>query len=118
MGAALCHFEFMTDDPRKCKAFYQKVFGWEYDDDAMADYTLVKTGQEPGGGIMKRPPEAPQAALNVYFMVDDIEATLAKVGKAGGQTVVPKTEIPNVGHFAFFTDLEGVIVGVYQQKAS
>ena len=114
MGAALCHFEFMSDDPARCKAFYADVFGWEYDDKSMPDYTLVKTGEEPDGGVMKRPAEAPAPALNVYFMVDDIEATLGKVRQGGGGVIVPKTPIPNVGAFAMFSDPEGIVVGVFQ----
>lgn len=114
MGAPLCHFEFMSDDPNRCKAFYADVFGWEYDDQSMPDYTLVKTGAEPGGGVLQRPAEAPCASLNVYFMVDNIDGTLRKVEQAGGQTIVPKTPIPNVGAFAMFTDPEGIVVGIFQ----
>ena len=115
MGAPLCHFEFMSNDPDKCRAFYAEVFGWEYDDTSMQGYTMVKTGQEPDGGVMKRPAEAPAPALNVYFMVDDIEATLNKAGQGGGCVIVPKTPIPNVGAFAMFSDPEGICVGIFQQ---
>ncbi|MCK4660430.1 MAG: VOC family protein [Phycisphaerae bacterium] len=114
MGDPLCHFEFMSDDPAKSKAFYTEVFGWKYDETSMPDYTLIKTGKEPGGGLMKRPAEAPQAALNVYFMVSDIEATLGKVQQGGGQVIVPNTPIPNVGSFAMFADPEGIVVGIFQ----
>ena len=115
MGAPLCHFEFTSDDPAGCKAFYAGVFGWEYDDNSMPDYTLVKTGSEPDGGLMKRPAEAPTPALTVYFMVDDIEATLGKVREGGGCVIVPKTPIPNVGAFAVFSDPEGIVVGIFQK---
>ena len=104
----------MTDDPEKCKAFYAKVFGWEYDDTSMSGYTMIKTGKEPEGGLMQRPPEAPHAALSVYFQVDDIESILGKVTEGGGNVIVPKTPIPNVGHFAMFVDPEGIPVGIFQ----
>jgi uncharacterized protein len=64
--------------------------------------------------MMQRPPQAPHVAMNVYFMVDDIEITLGKVAKAGGNVIVPKTPIPNVGSFAMFADPEGIVVGVFQ----
>ncbi len=114
MGAPLCHFEFMTDKPEECKAFYARVFDWKFDDSSMPGYTLVKTGSEPGGGLMERPPEAPGVSLNLYFQVDDIEATLATVSETGGKVVVPKTPIPNVGAYAFFLDPEGIGVGIFQ----
>ena len=115
MSAPLCHFEFMTDAPDKCKAFYADVFGWEYDDSAMEGYSLVKTEGPPSGGVMQRPPEAPVAALNVYFQVDDIDATLAKAKAAGGTIILPKTPIPNVGSYAMFIDTEGLCVGIFQE---
>ena len=114
MGAPLCHFEFMTDNPEKCKAFYTKVLGWEFVDCGMPGYTMVRTGGKPEGGMMQRPPQAPHPALNVYFMVDDIEAVLDKVTKSGGTVIVPKTPIPNLGSFAIFADPEGIVVGVFK----
>jgi uncharacterized protein len=114
MGAPLCHFELMTDNPEECKAFYTKVLGWEFADCGMPGYTMIHTGQQPDGGMMERPAQAPRAALNVYFMVEDIAATLSKVEKAGGRVIVPKTPIPNVGSFAMIADPEGIVVGIFQ----
>lgn len=114
MPNPLCHFEFMTDDPEKCKGFYKTVFNWEFDDSSMPGYTLIKTGSEPGGGLMKRPPDSPGPCYMTYFLVDDLDATLEKVNKTGGTTVVPKTPIPNVGHFAVFSDPEGIMLGLFK----
>ena len=114
MSNPLCHFELMTGDPSKCKAFYGAVFGWQFDDESMPGYTLVQTGHEPTGAIFQKPPEAPGVCVNVYFQVDNIEATLEKVGQGDGRVLVPKTEIPNVGHFAMFTDPEGIVIGIMQ----
>jgi predicted enzyme related to lactoylglutathione lyase len=63
---------------------------------------------------MQRPQEVPGPCLNVYFDVPDIDTTMAKVTEHGGNVLVPKTEIPNVGHFAFFMDPEGIPVGLFQ----
>ena len=114
MPNPVCHFEFMTADPNRCKAFYGKVFDWKFDDKSMPGYTLIDAGAEPSGGLFLKPADAPGPCLNVYFHVDDIEATLAKAKGEGASVLVPKTPIPNVGHFAMFTDPEGVAVGVLQ----
>ncbi|HUU83669.1 MAG TPA: VOC family protein [Phycisphaerae bacterium] len=114
MGSPLCHFEFMSNDPDKCRSFYGNVFGWEYDDKSMPGYTLIKTDREPGGGLMKCPEEAPGPVLSVYFDVPDIDAALAKVTEGGGTVVVPKTPIPDVGSYAMFTDPEGICVGLFE----
>lgn len=112
MPNPLCHFELMTDDVARCKAFYGAVFDWKFDDEAMPGYTIVQTGQDPGGGVFARPQEAPHACLNVYFTVGDIDKTLAKAVELGGKVLVPKTPIPGVGHFALFADPEGIVIGI------
>ena len=114
MANPLCHFELMTDDPEKCKAFYREVFDWRFDDQSMPGYTLINTGTEPTGGVFPRPAEAPAVCASIYFRVDDIDATIAKAIENGGAVIVPKTAIPNVGHFAMFTDPEGIVIGIMQ----
>lgn len=117
MPSPLCHFELMTADPPRCKAFYGSVFGWQFDDESMPGYTLINPGAEPNGGIMKRPAAAPAAALHAYFLVDNISATLVKAAGAGGSVVVQPTDIPNVGTFAMIADPEGIVVGLLKPKA-
>ena len=114
MPNPLCHFELMTNDLQKCKAFYGQVFDWQFDDSSMPGYTLINAGAEPSGGVFPKPPEAPCPCLNVYFQVNDVDATLAKATEHGGSVIVPKSPIPNVGEFAIFADPEGVVVGVFK----
>ncbi len=114
MPSPLSHFELMTNNPETCKAFYGKVFDWQFDDKTMPGYSLVNTGGEPSGGVFKKPETAPGVCVNVYFHVDDINSTLAKVGEHGGTVLVPKTAIPGVGHFAMFSDPEGIPIGIMQ----
>ena len=118
MANPLCHFEFMTDDEEKCKAFYGAVFDWSFDNSSMPGYTLIQTGSQPGGGVMKRPAEAPEPAFNAYFLVDDMDATLAKIAEAGGTIVVPKTPIPKVGYYAIFLDPEHICLGLFQSEGN
>ena len=114
MPNPLCHFELMTNDPEKCKAFYGGVFDWQFDDQSMPGYTLVNTGAEPTGGIFSKPPEAPSPCLNVYFQINDIDATLAKATERGATVIVPKSPIPNIGEFAIFADPEGIPIGLFK----
>lgn len=117
MSNPLCHFEFMTNDPAKCRAFYGQVFDWQFDDKAMPGYTLVRPGSEPHGGIFQKPPDAPCPCLNVYFNVENIDAALNKAVELGAKVLVTKTPIPHVGHFAMFADPEGIVVGLLQSAS-
>lgn len=114
MPNTLCHFEFMTGDAARSKAFYANVFGWHYDDTSMPGYTLIDAGHEPTGGMFAKPAEVPAPCINVYFKVESIDHTLETAAKNGGKVLVPKSPIPGVGHFAMFTDPDGISIGIMQ----
>jgi predicted enzyme related to lactoylglutathione lyase len=110
----LCHFEFLCKNPGKLKAFYSRVFEWTFRASGMEGYTLIDAGQQPGGGMIEKSAEAPASSLNVYFLVDSVDATLARAQRAGGKILVPKTPIGDVGAFGLFSDPEGIVVGIYE----
>lgn len=114
MASALCHFELMTADPAKCRSFYGELFRWQFDDASMPGYTLIHPGVEPSGGLFEKPAAAPGPCMNVYFHVEDMDAALAKAAQLGGTVLVPKTDVPGVGHFAMITDPEGITFGIMQ----
>lgn len=113
MANHLCHFEFQASDVAKMQEFYSKVFDWKFED-AMEGYTMIKTGKEPDGGLMAVPEGAPGPSLQAYFMVDSADETLEKVKKAGGQVLVPKTPVHDMGFFAFFMGPDNVGVGIWE----
>jgi len=114
MANTICHFELVTDDPTRCQKFYGSIFDWKFNNEGMPGYTMVDTGAQPGAGIFARPKEVPSPAMNVYILVDRIEETLEKVRKAGGTVINEKTPIPGIGHWAMFTDLDGICVGIFE----
>lgn len=111
----LCHFEFMVSDVEKAKRFYTTIFDWKLDENTMSGYTMIDAGVAPGGGIVKKPDDAPTYAMSIYFCVDSIDETLKKIEAAGGTVEVPKTEIP-VGFWALFLDPDGIPVGLFEGK--
>jgi predicted enzyme related to lactoylglutathione lyase len=114
MGNPIIHWELIVGDMQRAKAFYTQVFDWTIDDSGMPGYGMISTGSDPGGGMMARPESAPASALNTYFGVDDIEATLAKALAAGATLLVPKTPIPGMGAWAMFADPDGIPIGLFQ----
>jgi len=116
VGNPIVHWELMVSDTAKAKAFYSSVFDWEWDEATFPGYQGIRTGTEPPGGMMARPEMVPMSALNTYFGVDDIEATLAKATKAGATVVAPKTPLPGIGFWAMFADPDGIPVGLFQPE--
>jgi len=48
--------------------------------------------------------------------VDDVDATISKAKNLGGKIIKEKTEIPNIGWFGLFSDLDGNVIGVFKGK--
>jgi predicted enzyme related to lactoylglutathione lyase len=110
----IVHIELVTPDPKAAGQFYQEVFGWTLDLDPTFDYLQFKGEGGPGGAFIK--PDNDNAGANavIYLDSDDIDADLGRVQAAGGQVVVPKTEIPQSGWFAIFSDPSGSRMALYQ----
>ncbi|MEZ5320380.1 MAG: VOC family protein [Vicinamibacterales bacterium] len=112
----IVHFELPADDPGRCRAFYEKTFGWTFQKwDGPMDYWTVKTGDAgPGidGGMMKRQ-QPGQPGTNV-IAVDSVDAIARAIAANGGSEVVPKMAVPGVGWTAYFMDTEHNMFGVIQ----
>lgn len=119
------HFEIPADDVARAKEFYGSTFGWNLQDYEMdgGTYTIIGTvaidekqvPTEPGainGGLMKRSADTPNPVITIT--VAAIDDTLKKIEAAGGSTVTPRTEIPNMGAFAYFKDPEGNTMGLWE----
>jgi predicted enzyme related to lactoylglutathione lyase len=121
-------YELMTTDTQAAEAFYRDAIGWTGKEGGPPGkpYTILHAGEAPIGGLMTLPPEA--AAMGArpgwlgYVAVDDIEASVAKITKAGGALRYGPEDIPHVGRFAVVTDPQGaafeIIQGMSDQPAS
>lgn len=119
------HFEIPADDLERAKEFYGSVFGWELADMPEMGYTIVKTTpvdeqthlpSEPGainGGMYRRSADAPSMPV-LTIDVNSVDDTLKEIEAAGGRVLRPRTEIPGMGAFAYFTDPEGNALGLWE----
>lgn len=132
IGAHLCNEantlswnELVTRDVETAKTFYGEVFGWEYESQdmgPMGTYTLVTGGENGGlGGITPMPDEIPEQVPNhwmPYVQVDDLSATSATIGEAGGQIVSGPFEAPGVGQFSVVHDPAGGTFSMMQPESA
>ncbi|MFC4183272.1 VOC family protein [Saccharococcus thermophilus] len=114
MGKVL-RFEFQVPNPEQAIEFYSKTFGWKFEKmPGQQDYWFIITGDsdKPGidGGLMKSPDGATRTINSIE--VNSIDSYLTQVVENGGQVVVPKTAIPNMGYFAYCIDNQGLLFGV------
>lgn len=113
MGAPVVHFEIMGGSGVELETFYGELFGWKIDSNNPMKYGIVDTGGAPGGinGGIGAANDASKR-VSIYAQVSDLQATLDKVEKLGGRTILALTEVPGGPKLAMFTDPAGNVTGL------
>ncbi len=122
MTGRVVHFEIPFGDGDRARAFYREAFGWELTDIPELSYTLATTGPsgeagptEAGfinGGLLRR--ESPSEGPVIVIDVDDIDAALARIESLGGLTLIARQPVGDMGFAAYFKDVEGNLMGLWQ----
>jgi len=112
MTPRLTHFAINTDDVEATQAFYESVFGWQFQDYGPPGFVQIidETTHAPMGAIQQRRQlldAEPTRGFECTFGVDDVEATRARIVAAGGRILMDKFTISNVGHLIAFQDPGG-----------
>ena len=114
-----CHIELHSNDIQASRAFYEKVFGWTFQDTSgFETYAMLQTPAGFGGGIDSGPnAKAPSKVGPVlHIETDDIDATLKRIEEAGGATLAPKTKISDeFSPYALFVDDVGNRLGLWSR---
>jgi uncharacterized protein len=106
-------YELLTSDADAAQDFYGNLLGWTFDDSGQTgmDYRIFNAGSASVGGVM--PISADMAAGGArplwlgYIGVDDVDASVIAIGKAGGTILMPADDIPGVGRIAMVADGQG-----------
>jgi len=104
--------EVVTPDIPRAAQFYADVLGMGSEAMPMGDdtYTALKNaeGRMIGGAMNPPKPDLPPH-WNVYFNVEDVDATVAKAQELGGQVVAPAFDVAGVGRMAVLADPQGAM---------
>ncbi|HEX2148183.1 MAG TPA: VOC family protein [Pseudorhizobium sp.] len=104
------YVEFNVKDVERAKQFYGDVFGWTFTDYG-TDYCEFRDGRL-SGGFAKAHTVTPKGGPLVILFASNLEETLGRVEKAGGQISRPIFEFPGGRRF-HFVDPEGYELGVW-----
>ena len=119
MQHSICHIEIATRSIEKAGDFYKDVFGWKISHTPSSNYSRFDFGKEVSGGLVQSNTITPPYTI-VYISTDNIIETLKKVKEKGGKVILDRTPVdPEAkgGWFAFFTDLDDNLMGLYEPKA-
>ena len=124
------HFEIPAENRKRMADFYTNVFGWQTQmlGPEMGDYVLAATTESdemgpkrPGainGGFFPKSDDKPGQYPSVVIAVEDIKAHMKKVEEAGGKVLGEPWDIPGVGLYVAFFDIEGNRVSMLQPQRS
>ncbi|TQC45298.1 VOC family protein [Rhodococcus sp. WS4] len=107
--------ELNTGDVDKAVAFYTSVFGITTSQMSMGPeytYTLFEVGGEQVCGCGQPMTAGTPNHWRVYFAVEDVDASAAKVVELGGTIVEEAMDIPTVGRMAGVTDPQGALFSI------
>jgi predicted enzyme related to lactoylglutathione lyase len=123
MPTNLASFAIHVDDVDRARAFYEAVFGWEFEPWGPPGFYLIHTGDDASPGIQglmhRRAEPRTGTGLNGIeptFAVGDVDAIAAAVEANGGRVTMTKAVIPTVGALIRFLDPEGNDIGAMQYE--
>jgi predicted enzyme related to lactoylglutathione lyase len=102
--------ELVTPDADVAVPFYEQVLGItavRLETGAGPSYVQLLAGGAAFGGVTPPPlPDLPPH-WNVYFDVDDVDASVARLEDLGGRALAPAFDVPGVGRMAMVADPRG-----------
>lgn len=121
------HIEIPAKDFERSKKFYTEIFNWKIEDvPGMDGYKMVYTTEVDENYMPKTPGAVNGGMLSVKdngglnpvltITVPSVDEYLEKIVRAGGEIVMEKTEVMDMGYSARFKDTEGVVMGLWEMK--
>jgi predicted enzyme related to lactoylglutathione lyase len=115
MSNRVVHFEIGCIDLEKASSFYAALFDWRIS--AAGPAVNIDTGgKDDVSGHLVALGYEPHKYVTVYVEVDDLAAYLKKSESLGGKTLVPPVMIPGRGSFAWTSDIDGNIIGLWKAE--
>jgi hypothetical protein len=110
---ALVWNELSSPDTAASTTFYSGLFGWDVAPfEGIDNYFVIRVGEASNGGITV--PQAPGTSPHwlVYFGVDDLDASLAKLEQLGGANIAGPIDI-QMARLAVVSDPQGAGFALY-----
>lgn len=115
MAGEVGFFEIGVEDAEGGRAFYEGLFGWQFEPGPSATGFLITAPNMPGGMHGGEPQGRPY----IFFNVDDMDAAAQRVVDLGGEVDDTDVEgdqesIARFGRFKLCRDNQGSPFGLHQ----
>ena len=114
--------QLMAMDQEAALRFYSQLFGWEKTDAVQSPtgtYQMYGRNGRTYGGMVNKPKDDPLPPHWFYYVVvDDLDATLARVKKAGGKVTHGPMPVPGGDMISQCLDPQGAIFALHESKSA
>jgi predicted enzyme related to lactoylglutathione lyase len=109
---ALTWNDLISPDVAAAAPFYRELFDWQVEEVPGADgqYWSITNAGRSNGGMMPMPPGG-HPAWNLYFAVEDVDATFARARELGADLVMGPMDVPT-GRFAVIRDPQNAVFSI------
>ncbi|MCC4601988.1 VOC family protein [Xanthomonas melonis] len=108
------YVEFASIDPDASRAFFERVFGWQFQAYG-PDYLAFNDGRLDGGFYRAAGPATGEGGPLVVLYADDLAPMLERVRAAGGEIVKPVFGFPGGSRF-HFREPGGSVLAVWSER--
>ncbi|MCB0412683.1 MAG: VOC family protein [Bdellovibrionales bacterium] len=113
--------DLMTTDAQKAMAFYEELFGWQYEEieGEQGSYYMAYSNGSCVSALFERSADSdsPQASLwNTYISVSNVEQILRQAHQLGADILRPTTQALDFGQFATIKDPQGAVINFWQAQ--
>jgi predicted enzyme related to lactoylglutathione lyase len=117
-----CWVDTSQPDPEAARAFYEGLFGWEFEDrmptDAPGHYFVARLRGRDVAAVGSQPDAGPpMPAWNTYIWVESADDATARVRGAGGSVLVEPFDVLDAGRMAVCSDPSGAVFSVWQARS-
>ena len=113
---AFCWETISSTDVEKERAFYKSVIGWR-EVGGSAGMVVFASGEVQVCDLEPTEPGMPSFWMS-HVVIEDLDASRAKMESLGGRVLAPRVDIPNVGAICIFADREGAVISMFQPGAA
>ncbi len=111
----LSHTELASTNPEASKKFMDKVFRWKFETVKTPTGKLFSY-RTPGGAegsIRPTQPKESPTSIN-YILVHGLDSMATRIKKLGGEIVLPRVDVPDMGSFFWFRVPGGPILACWE----